>query len=325
MKELDASDFRSKRLMLEDNDFAVVEREDQVSTDLIDEDTWKSITSLPDDVSIRTTNVFGSHLKRIWEHWDLWNRLTIAIQDLTNEPQKSPTAIAASDAGDEFQAAVYAALIGFYRVAFSCLRNVIEQTSIATQLALSNNSTNFLDWRNGESKIYFGWAADMLPKNPAVATLEQHLKAATEDSLFSQSPKGFARRLFVEVTKYTHGASGFTDADLRKSNGPIFVPGAFVSWYSMAVKTYALALHELKLVHPVLDELPYGPPITLDDLRQSIVAEILTNDPDYEFFQSLMNFWTIPNPKEARKRLQVQAGDFSPQNKSSPKETTSLP
>ncbi len=299
MKPLDASDFRSKRLMLEDDDFALVEGSYQGVADFIDEDTWKSITALPDDVSIRTTDAYGSHLKQMWEYWDLWNRVTIGIQDLTNE-QESPTAIAACDAGDEFQAAVYAALVGFYRVAFSCLRNVIEQATIATQLALSKNRNDFLDWKNGEPKINFGWAADRLSKNPDVTALELQLKATTEDSLFNQSPKGVARRLFAEVSKYTHGASGFTDADFRKSNGPIFVPDAFMSWYAMATKTYALALHELKLVHPILYELPYGPPsITLDDLRQRIVAEISPSDPDYEFFQSLMNFWPIPKPKKS--------------------------
>lgn len=292
MKPLPDSDFRGRRYILEKDDFAAASGEYSGQTNLIDEDTWKSIVALADDVSIRTSDKYGSQLQQMWEYWGLWSRVVGGIQALSSDPTESPTAIAACDAGDEFQAATYAALVGYYRVAFSCLRNVLEHITIATQLTVSNDTRDFTDWRNGEDRIRFGWAADILPKNPGVAALEKHLRAATKGSLFNQVPKGLARRFFVEVSKYTHGAAGFKDGDSRQSNGPIFLAKTFLEWCVAALKTYAIALHELKLAHPALAKLPWGPPpVSIDEFRRRVVADIPSNDRDRIFFQSLVDFW----------------------------------
>ncbi len=292
MKPLSASDFRAKRFMLEDKDFALASGTYPGPTDLIQQETWNSIVSLPDDVSIRTSDKYGSQLEQMWEYWGIWGRVVLAVQALSSDPTESPTAVAACDAADEFQAATYCALVGYYRVAFSCLRNVLEQMTIATRLAITGDSKSFADWRNGEDRIGFGWAADTLPKSAEVLALEQHLKAATADSLFAQTPKGLARRLFVQFSKYTHGAAGFTDADSRESNGPIFVPEAFLDWCVAALKTYAIAAHELRLAHTRLKDLPWGPPpITFDEFRRRVVGDIPLGDKDSAFFRSLLNFW----------------------------------
>jgi hypothetical protein len=292
MKPLDDADFRARRHMLEKDDFALASGEYSGPANLIDEDTWKSIVVLSDDVSIRTSDRYGSQLQQMWDYWDMWIRVVGGVQVHSSDPTKSATAIAACDASDEFQAATFAALVGYYRVAFSCLRNVLEQVTIAAQLTISNDAKGFADWRNGEDRIRFGWAADLLPKNQNVAALERHLGAATKDSLFNQVPKGLARRFFVEVSKYTHGASGFTDGDSRQSNGPIFLAKTFLQWCVAALKTYAIALHEIKVAHPTLDKLPWGPPtLRLDEFRRKVVADIPPTDRDRAFFQSLADFW----------------------------------
>jgi hypothetical protein len=221
-----------------------------------------------------------------------WARVVLGVQALSKNPRKSPLAIAACDVADEFQASTYCALVGYYRVAFSCLRNVLEQMTIATRLAVVSDPKSFADWRNAETKIGFGWAVDTLSKAVEVVAVEQHLKIATRDSLFAQSPKGFARRLFGQLSKYTHGATGFTDADFRQSNGPILVPKTFLAWYAATVKTYVLALHELKLGEPHLKELPYGPPsMTFDEFRYKVLADLRGRDKDSRFLQSLAKFW----------------------------------
>lgn len=292
MKPLPMPDFRAARLMLEDSDFAVAPGKYPGPTNLIQEDTWKSITSLPDDVSIRTSGKYGLQLEQMWEYWGIWGRVVLAVQALSRDPTKSPTAVAACDAADEFQAATYCALVGFYRVAFSCLRNVLEQMTIGARLAITSDTNSFADWRNGEDKIRFGWAADTLTGSSNVHALELHLKTSTGDSLFSQYPKGLARRLFVQFSKYTHGAAGFTDADSRESNGPIFVPQTFLAWCVAALKTYAIALHELRLSHSQLRELPYGPPsVTFVEFCRRVVEDIPSGDKDRAFFQSLVSFW----------------------------------
>ena len=265
--------------MLEKRDFGLATGKYPGPTNVIDEDTWKSIVGLPDDVSIRTSDEYGPQLREMWGHWGTWGRVVLGVRALSSDPTSSPTAIASCDAADEFQGATYCALVGYYRVAFSCLRNVLEQITIGVQLATRNDAQDFTDWRNGEERIRFGWAADMIVKNPVTARLEKHLRTKTRDSLFNQNSKGMARRLFVEFSKYTHGVSGFTDADSRESNGPIFVPKPFLDWRAASLKTYAIALHALKLAHPQLDVLPDGPPATtLDEFRRLVVGQIPTSD-----------------------------------------------
>ena len=144
----------------------------------------------PDDVGIRTSDRYGSQLNQMEEYGGIWARVVLGVQTLSKDPRKSPLAIAACDAADEFQASTYCALVGYYRVAFSCLRNVLEQMTIATRLAVINDPKSFADWRNGETRISFGWAADTSPKAVEVVAVEQHLKIASQDSLFAQSPKG---------------------------------------------------------------------------------------------------------------------------------------
>jgi hypothetical protein len=292
MKALPACDFRAKRLMLERKDFAIAPGRYSGPTDLIQKNTWRTIISLPDDVSIRTSDRYGSQLKQMEEYSGIWGRVVLAVQALSKNPRKSPLAIAACDAADEFQASMYCALVGYYRVAFSCLRNVLEQMTIAMRLAVITDPKSFADWRNTETRIGFGWAADTLRKAAEVVAVEQHLKTATRDSLFAQNPKGFVRRLFGQLSKYTHGTTGFTDADFRQSNGPILVPQAFLAWHAATVKTYVIALHELKLGESRLRELPYGPPsVTLDEFRRKVLTDLSKRDRDSRFLQSLAKFW----------------------------------
>jgi hypothetical protein len=291
MKPLSLSDFRANRLMLDDSDFAIAPGDYPGPTNLIQKATWTSIVSLPDDVSIRTSDQYGPQLEQMWEYWSMWGRTVLAIQELRSDPAESPTAVAACDAADEFQAATYCALVGYYRVAFSCLRNVLEQITIGTRLTLSTDAKSFADWRNGDERIGFGWAADTITKNPKVRALEEQFKATVADSLFAQAPKGVARRLFAQLSKYTHGAAGFTDADFRNSNGPVFVPETFLAWCVATLKTYAVALHELGIAH-ALRALPHGPPtVTFDAFRRRVVADIPWNDKDFSFFESLANSW----------------------------------
>lgn len=65
MKRLDDSDFRARRFMLEKPDFAWAPGKYSGPTNLIDEDTWISIVALPDDVSIRTSDKYGSQLAQM--------------------------------------------------------------------------------------------------------------------------------------------------------------------------------------------------------------------------------------------------------------------
>jgi hypothetical protein len=72
MKTLSDADFRVRRYMLEKDDFVVASGEYSGPINLIDENTWKSMVSLSDDVSIRTSDRYGPQLQKMWNYWDMW-------------------------------------------------------------------------------------------------------------------------------------------------------------------------------------------------------------------------------------------------------------
>src|SRR5262245_22722317 len=71
-RKLPLSDFRSVRHKLESHEFAISEGQDIEPTDLVDEDTWTSITHLPDDVAIRTSDHNGVRFALLHSLWSDW-------------------------------------------------------------------------------------------------------------------------------------------------------------------------------------------------------------------------------------------------------------
>jgi hypothetical protein len=63
-------------------------------------------------------------------------------------------------------------------------------------------------------------------------------------------PAGFARRIFSGVSNYTHSRPGYSDGDMRESNGPIYVGSAFrhVAW--MQFETLGLCFVLLLVARP---------------------------------------------------------------------------
>jgi hypothetical protein len=297
MKALPDSDFRSRRLVLEPEDFALgPEEPDNPPSDLIDEETWRSMTSLQDDVSVRTSNQYGSVLKEMWGFWREWNCVVGALQELAASVEESPLCAAACDASDEFQASISNALVGFYRVAFSCLRNALENMSIGLELELSSDSVRFSSWQSGDIELSLGWAADVLPSHSVVSSIENHCKKVCADNFFRQrSPidnGGAVRRLFKKLSKFTHGTPGFTDADMRNSNGPIFVPESFQSWRSLFKTTFALALFEAKLGQPKLETLAYESDLSARSLFQQVTDGLPSSEDGAVVVKSLpASFW----------------------------------
>ena len=74
-----APDFRSRRALLPKEAFAQAVGPQSRPTDLITPETWSSIIALPDHVSIRTTNHFGSLVKDLWWCWGEWTALVLAL------------------------------------------------------------------------------------------------------------------------------------------------------------------------------------------------------------------------------------------------------
>jgi len=230
-KLLPTTDFRARRVVLTRSDFAYAPKPAEPPTDLIDKATWESIVILPDDVAVRTSNYHGTALAQMHDLWGAWIESVGDVQDCM-----FPVML---DAGDDFQAATYNALTGFYRFAASGLRSALELVTIGTWVQVCGKDQEFRAWREGKGPISFGRACDGLMT--ATDALRQHLRNTVQDSLFDQKSVtqkgvngegGFVRRIYSGVSEFSHSRPGHADADMRESNGPIYVRSAFnhVAW-----------------------------------------------------------------------------------------------
>jgi hypothetical protein len=251
------NDFRSVRVKLPPEAFALSTGEDPPPSDLIPEETWDSIIHLPDDVSLRTSDHYGTSLKDLWDFWGDWVTLVLDLQGPDQALADSPIARVALESAAYFQASVHNALVGYYRLAFTSLRGVVENMTMGLHFELTPDRSKFASWLAGD-EVGFGWAADQLRLNSAVAQLEGLLKSSTGDDLFRQrnvashDEGGLIRCLFRELSKYAHGGPNYTDADLWASNGPIFVRTVFEFWAHTFVLVYALGLLQIQLARPNL-------------------------------------------------------------------------
>jgi len=257
------TDFRSLRTKLPPEAFAISEGMDVAPTDLVPEETWNSIVHLPDDVSLRTSDHYGTRLKDLWDFWGDWVTLVLDLQGPNQELANSPIARVAMDSAAYFQASVHNALVGYYRLAFASLRGVVENMTVGLHFELSADRAKFSSWLAGDD-FGFGFAADQLRQNPLVARLEQELQTVARDDLFGQrntlvgTEGGLARVLFRELSKYAHGGPEYTDADLWESNGPVFVHAVFELWVQMFLLVFAIGLLEIQIARPNLPVYRYA-------------------------------------------------------------------
>jgi hypothetical protein len=205
---------------------------------VIAEQTWKSIVTLPDDVAVRTTNYHGTKIRQLYELWGVWIECVGLKQDTI-----FPVIL---DAGDDFQAAIYNLLTGFYRLSVAALRSALEVTTIGAWAQVCGKRWEFRSWRSGKLRLKFGQGCDGLCGS--TAALQNHLRATVDDSLFDQrnptDEGGFARRIFSGVSNYSHSRPGYADSDMRASNGPIYVKSAFnhVAWLQFEIMALCFVL-----------------------------------------------------------------------------------
>jgi hypothetical protein len=213
------SDFRGRRHVMDQEDFAYAPDPLPPPTDLISHDAWQSITLYPCDVSICTSSYQGSLVHQIDELWGLWIQATPTEDKLWRVPLL--------DAADEFQAATFNLLHGFYRQAIACLRSALETAAVASALIGAGRADELSEWQNGSKEIGFKAAREQLASLPRIQAVETAVAAAsaTRGLPSLSGPDGWTGRLYWELCKYTHSRPGHTTASLwQGSNGPIYVP-----------------------------------------------------------------------------------------------------
>lgn len=209
-ERLDSDDFRARRDFLSDDAFALVTGTYQGATDLVDQEQWQELIDLPTDVALRTSDQLGTQLGQLNRLWGLW------IEATPVEPDATPFMFSAMlDAGDDFNAATFTAMHGYYRQGFANLRSALDGLAIAASFAVRNNKVGLDKWLAGESEPpKFGNARDMLA--PHLGT----------------DATGVLTALYKELSGYIHAQASATNATLwGGSNGPIFERQSFVKLY----------------------------------------------------------------------------------------------
>jgi hypothetical protein len=202
------------------------------------------IVTLPDDVAVRTSSHHGTTLQQLEALWGSWIESIGESNDVISSTML--------DAGDDFQAATYTALTGYYRLSVTALRSALELTAIGAWAQVCGKTKQYEEWRKGKLTLSFGQACDGLIGG--TAPLRDELRTTVNDTLFDQKAPpadgGYARRIFDGISNYAHARPGHADADFRQSNGPIYVKSAFkhVAW--MHFEAAALCFVLLLIARP---------------------------------------------------------------------------
>src|SRR5215475_6421597 len=119
--KLSADDFRARRRYLPASAFALVTGPSGGTTDLIPEEQWHELMSLPTDVLLRTTDQHGSQLAQLNGLWSRW------VQTLPLELEATPFMFnAAWDAANDFNVSTFNAMHGYYQQGLANLRGALE-------------------------------------------------------------------------------------------------------------------------------------------------------------------------------------------------------
>lgn len=155
---------------------------------------------------------------------------------------------------DEHDTTIFLKMHGFYRQSIGCLRNTLKIVTIGTYLHIYNLSEDLKLWNDGKKKIPLGTACDHLNNARRFRNLHAHLRAEQKDSLFETvniAPKaGWVRRLYDTLCSYAHSQPDMTNVSMWRSNGPIYVPGAFHQATNLFIDAIMTGYLLVKLARP---------------------------------------------------------------------------
>lgn len=243
-------DFRSERKLLPPEAFAYAEGADLSPQDLIDKDDWNSIMNLPDDVSLRTSADHGTELK--YMH-GLWGSIINNLGTVEDAMWHSLL-----DVADELMASIVSSLIGFYRVAASCLRNSLELATHGTYYQRCRSLSDYKLWRKNQGDVKFSGTCNGLNSLKDVKSLNNYVYSKMKDTVFEQKnsryrsyPGGWAWKLHSSLNNFVHAKPSYSHVDLWKgSTGPIYVPQSFWKISALYCETLALIHVLIKISRP---------------------------------------------------------------------------
>ncbi|WP_213772878.1 hypothetical protein [Bradyrhizobium sp. dw_78] len=237
VKNLELDDFRAVRRVLEPDDFALTDGQpDPPPSDLIEEQAWCHIMTLPDDVAIRTTSFQGSRISLLSEIVSDW------IQIL---PEPGIMASAMLDVSDAFYSSTFNQMHGFYKESISALRSALETIMLATHCSLTADEDKWRRWMEGE-ELRFGNICDQILTLPNVRSQDTQVLQRCGAGLFlANEPSNrtaWARTLYRRLCRYSHARGDATNAEMWNSTGPIYSAEGFRASYHFFLEVHALCL-----------------------------------------------------------------------------------
>jgi hypothetical protein len=238
--KLDTSDFRALRTVLDPSDFAISSGVDALPTDLIAEKSWKSIMTLPEDVSITTTSHQGSRIELLNELWGGW---------VESMPTGGIISNGMLEAESELQCAIFNLIHGFYRQSVASLRNLLEIIIFACKCELTTTNNKWNSWEKGDAQIRFSDVCRELAENSHILAFEKQAIYLTGTSIFYADGVGnpWAKDIYARLSRYSHSRGDSTNNALWQSNGPVYSSEGMKITYEMYLETYALLMLLIKL------------------------------------------------------------------------------
>jgi hypothetical protein len=192
---LDPKDFRAGRLILDPEDFALGDDElDSSPTDLISEDPWNGIMTLPGDVAIRTTSHQGTRVTILYELCSGW---------IDAMPLAGIVAEAMLDSADDFAVALFNLTHGFYKQALSALRSALETMTLACACEIGGDTGKWSAWQSGEA-IKFNVTCNTLQSSSRFRILEDSARQAVGLSIYAgdngSGRNAWARNLYQRLS-----------------------------------------------------------------------------------------------------------------------------
>jgi hypothetical protein len=256
-RAIEIGKFRERRAYLADHCFAEVGGSGSNGpSDLIKQDRWEHMMDLATDVVLRTTDDLGLQIRDMQQLALAW------LEALPPDPELAPFAYDPYlDAHDEFEAAIFIAAHGWYRQAAASLRNALEGMVHATRYSVRGDRSGYQHWRSSQgASPKMGNSFELIQAAPGCSAIER--KLSEPEGLFGAN--GVFRALYSEVSGSTHSESGYKNADIWRSNGPVFIPRAFTELWSLFIDVILACWIFIKIMEPSVK-----PPSDLAELSKS--------------------------------------------------------
>ncbi|MGI0134935.1 MAG: hypothetical protein ACREBW_08275, partial [Candidatus Micrarchaeaceae archaeon] len=246
-KNLEPSDFRAVRRVLEPDDFALTgDKPDGPPIDLISEEAWDHIMTLPSDVAIRTSGFQGSRISLLNDATAGWTEIL---------PTTDIIASAMLDVADNLYSSTFSQLHGFYKEAIATLRSALETSVLAVECVLETDEERWKRWEHGE-EIRFGNTCDQLLALPSLQPREDLVLRKCSSGIFIGDDRtnrsAWARALYRKLCRYSHARGDATNAAMWSSNGPIYGADGFKASYHTFLEVHAICLILVKLAEPAV-------------------------------------------------------------------------